>query len=178
MKLPKQKLTFAEHQAIGLELKRVRAYLMHLSCLLPNTYGKTSRVGKLSRRAYDVLIPLRSELEDQMYLDCPGDGDSFVYYGSATEHSIEPVSEDLTVGLRKYTVFCQEAGARGTIHIDSVMAEDLESAITAGKQGCIDDWSVGFDDEEGESPWNMDTVHCLGVATGDLEIVHWEDQCD
>ena len=53
-------------------------------------------------------------------------------------------------------------------------AADLDSAIIAGKQQCIRDWSSG--DEEGEGPWNLESVHCLGVAAGDIEILHWEDQ--
>ena len=73
-----------------------------------------------------------------------------------------------------FTVFCQETGGTGTIHIDTVEAADLESAIIAAKQQCIDDWSAGT--TEAASPWNMETVHCLGVAAGDVEILHWQDQ--
>jgi hypothetical protein len=77
----------------------------------------------------------------------------------------------------RFTVFCQEAGCRGdTVHIASHTAADLESAIIAGKQQCIIDWSSGF--EEGETPWNLESVHCLGVAAGDVEILHWEDQAE
>ena len=53
-------------------------------------------------------------------------------------------------------------------------AADLEGAIIAGKQQCIDDWSCGYKDSE--SPWNMASVHCLGVAAGDVDILHWRDQ--
>jgi len=79
-----------------------------------------------------------------------------------------------------FTVFCQETGGTGTIHIASHEAADLESAIIAGKQQCIKDWSAGFEEGEveakGGSPWNLESVHCLGVAAGDVEILHWEDQ--
>lgn len=79
-----------------------------------------------------------------------------------------------------FTVFCQETGGTGTIHIASHEAADLESAINAGKQQCIKDWSSGLeegeDDGKGQSPWNVESVHCLGVAAGDVEILHWEDQ--
>jgi hypothetical protein len=78
--------------------------------------------------------------------------------------------------LQPFTVFCQETGGGGTIHIASVEAADLESAITAGKQQCIDDWSAGTC--ESPSPWTMETVHCLGVAAGEINILHWEDQDD
>ena len=75
-----------------------------------------------------------------------------------------------------FTVFCQEAGGTGTIHIASVEASDLESAVTAGKQQCIVDWSGGSSPEE--SRWNEETVHCLGIAAGNIEILHWEDQSE
>lgn len=80
----------------------------------------------------------------------------------------------MTSPLRTFTVFCQEAGGDGTIHIAAVEAVDLDSAIVIGKQGCIDDWSSGSG--EAESRWTMDTVHCLGVAAGNLEILLWDDQ--
>ena len=85
-----------------------------------------------------------------------------------------------------FTVFCQETGGTGTIHIASHEAADLESAIIAGKQQCIKDWSSSSGEEEGEKeeegegdgegPWNLESVHCLGVAAGDVNILHWEDQ--
>ncbi len=71
-----------------------------------------------------------------------------------------------------FTAFCQEAGGQGTIHIVAVEADELEDAITAAKQQCIADWSSHPDDNR----WNMETVHCLGVAAGDVEILHWHDQ--
>jgi hypothetical protein len=73
-----------------------------------------------------------------------------------------------------FTVFCQESGGGGTIHIASVEAADLEAAIIAGKQQCIDDWSAGSTTDE--SQWNQETVHCLGIAAGNIEILHWQDQ--
>jgi len=81
--------------------------------------------------------------------------------------------------MPRFTVFCQEAGCGGdTVHISSHQAVDLESAIIAGKQQCIKDWSSGSGEEEGEGerPWTMETVHCLGVVAGDVNILHWEDQ--
>ena len=80
-KLPK-KLTIEEHRKIGAELKQIRQYLITLSCKIPNTYGKTSRVGKQAVRAYSGIDPLRSAMENQMYMDCPGHGDTGIYYGN------------------------------------------------------------------------------------------------
>jgi len=73
-----------------------------------------------------------------------------------------------------FTVFCQETGGNGTIHIDTVEAADIQSAIVAGKQQCIDDWSDGS--IPNDSRWTVETVHCLGVAAGDVRILHWQDQ--
>ena len=75
-----------------------------------------------------------------------------------------------------FTVFCQQVGGGGTIHIASVEAADLKAAIIAGKQQCIDDWSAGSTPDE--SRWNEETVHCLGIAAGNIEILHWQDQLD
>lgn len=73
-----------------------------------------------------------------------------------------------------FTVFCQQSDGGGTIHIASVQATDLAAAIVAGKQQCIADWSAGSTPEQ--SQWNAETVHCLGVAAGNIEILHWQDQ--
>jgi hypothetical protein len=112
--------------------------------------------------------------------DCQSDEQDVTSHIHSMEHPIH------TTGIAKasgpsvdsvpcFTVFCQETGGNGTIHITAVEAADLESAIIAGKQQCIDDWSNGPSDD-GQSRWNMDSVHCLGVAAGDVQILHWQDQ--
>ena len=73
-----------------------------------------------------------------------------------------------------FTVFCKQSNGSGTIHIATVQATDLAAAIIAGKQQCIDDWSAGTSAEQ--SRWNEESIHCLGVAAGNIEILHWEDQ--
>lgn len=80
----------------------------------------------------------------------------------------EPLSErsDTADQLTVFTVFCQEASGRGTIHIDSLDAPDIEAAILAAKQCCIDDWGTQY---------TLDDIHCLGVAAGDIDILHWQD---
>ena len=69
-----------------------------------------------------------------------------------------------------FTVFCQQAGGGGTIHIDSVDAADLDSAILAGRKQCLKDWNGGK-----TGSLSLDDIHCLGVAEGDVCILHWED---
>jgi hypothetical protein len=107
----------------------------------------------------------------------PGDGEAFAALCGETVDAravVAKASATLIRALPNFTVFCQEAGGKGTIHIDRIGAADLESAIIAGKQQCIDDWSYGT--TEGERPWNLESVHCLGVASGDVEILYWQDQ--
>ncbi len=70
-----------------------------------------------------------------------------------------------------FTIFCQQIDKIGTIHIDSVEAEDLASAILAGKIQCLNDWNAG----SSEAPFQLADIHCLGVAEGDIRILHWQD---
>jgi hypothetical protein len=75
-----------------------------------------------------------------------------------------------------FTVFCQQADQLGTIHIDSVEAADLESAIQAGRAQCLTDWNGGASGPD--APFTLEDIHCLGVAQGDVTILHWQDQLD
>ena len=76
--------------------------------------------------------------------------------------------------VRTFTVFCQQVDQLGTIHIDSVEAVDLESAILTGRAQCLADWNGGT---SGENPcFTLEDIHCLGVAEGDVNILHWQDQ--
>ena len=73
-----------------------------------------------------------------------------------------------------YTIFCQQTDQLGTIHIDTVEATDLESAIQAGREQCLADWN-GCTNEP-NAPFTLADIHCLGVAQGDVTILHWQDQ--
>ena len=68
---------------------------------------------------------------------------------------------------KTFTAFCQDANGTGTIWIDKVQATSIEKAATVARETCAQDW--GCDPEQ---------VHCLGLATGDVQIVHWEDLGD
>jgi len=72
-----------------------------------------------------------------------------------------------------YTVFCCQAGGQGTTHIDTVEATDLPSAILADREQCLRDWNGS---ETGSL--SLDEIHCLGVAEGDIQILHWKDPPD
>ena len=75
-----------------------------------------------------------------------------------------------------FTVFCQQADRLGTIHIDSLEAADLASAIQAGREQCLADWNGGS--TGADAAFTLEDIHCLGVAEGDVRILHWEDQSD
>lgn len=68
-----------------------------------------------------------------------------------------------------YTAFCQSVDGDGTIWIDTVEApgNDTAKAIEMARTRCADDWH-----------WPVENVHCLGLAAGDVEILHWEDLND
>lgn len=66
--------------------------------------------------------------------------------------------------MATYTAFCQQSDGGGTIWIDSVEAEDLSAAIEKARDECAAAW--GYEAEH---------VHCLGVAAGNVEILHWDD---
>lgn len=78
--------------------------------------------------------------------------------------------------LHTFTVFCQQADQLGTVHIAAVEAADLESAILAGRGQCLSDWNGDSSPED--APFTLDDIHCLGVAEGDINILHWQDQTD
>jgi hypothetical protein len=111
----------------------------------------------------------------------PGDGEACAVLCREVIDTRAVIAKASVPTIPRFTVFCQEAGCPGdTVHIATHAAADLEAAIIAGKQQCIKDWSTGFEEGEGkgegEGPRNLESVHCLGVAAGDAEILHWEDQ--
>lgn len=69
-----------------------------------------------------------------------------------------------------YTVFCRQVSNEGTTHIDTVEAEDVPNAILAGRKQCLRDWNSGT------TPlFTLDDIHCIGIAAGNVAILHWED---
>jgi hypothetical protein len=75
-----------------------------------------------------------------------------------------------------FTVFCKQADQLGTIHIDTVEAMDLDSAIEAGRMQCLAEWNGGASGSD--APFTLEDIQCLGVAEGDVHILHWQDQLD
>jgi len=65
---------------------------------------------------------------------------------------------------QQFTGFCQETDGSGTIWIGQVWAEDLEAAQLEAREMCAQDWG-----------YEVEQVHCLGIAEGNVTILHWED---
>lgn len=66
--------------------------------------------------------------------------------------------------MNTYTAFCQQANGKGTIWVNNIDANTLEEAIDLAIQECALDWE-----------YLVTQVHCLGIAEGDVNILHWED---
>lgn len=66
--------------------------------------------------------------------------------------------------MNTYTVFCQEADGHGTIWISAIVAESYPDAMDIAQHQCADDWNMDEAD-----------IHVLGVAEGDIKILHWVD---
>lgn len=66
--------------------------------------------------------------------------------------------------MATFTAFCQDVNGRGTVWIDTVQAGSVADAIAAAFIACASAWET-----------EPDSIHCLGIAAGDVEILHWED---
>jgi hypothetical protein len=75
MRQTKKGFSYDEHKAAGRELKQMRDRLVHLSVDLANTYGTSSKVARGSKKAYETLDDLRSELDNIVGRDCPDRSD-------------------------------------------------------------------------------------------------------
>ena len=79
MKKKNKTLPIEKHQEIAsiLRGKVIRNLLMDI----PNTYGTSSRVGKLSQRAYRLIMDMTSEMESMCYKDGFSEQATNIYYG-------------------------------------------------------------------------------------------------
>ena len=109
----------------------------------------------------------------------PGNGNTYTALcGEIANASaiIAKASVPSVPSIQHFTIFCQQSDDLGTIHIDSVEAPDLESAIIIGRRQCLDDWNG---DQAGkDAAFTLEDIHCLGVAEGNIRILHWDDQVD
>lgn len=89
---------------------------------------------------------------------------------SAPAADVEPASDAALSGaddMPVFTIFVQQADGRGTVHISAHAAATREAAVRAAIAETLDDWDWL---EHGE-----DSVHVLGAAAGDVEILAWDD---
>lgn len=63
-----------------------------------------------------------------------------------------------------YTAFCQQASGGGTVWIEAIEAEDLDSAIEVARETCAEAWDYPTGD-----------IHVLGIAEGNVNILMWDD---
>ena len=68
--------------------------------------------------------------------------------------------------MKSYTVFCRCITGEGATWIDCVQAVSLEHAKLVGRMECAEAW--GRED--------IEEIHVMGVAEGDVNILYWEDQ--
>jgi hypothetical protein len=77
-----KRMTIEQHRATGRQLKQARAILATAAVAIPNTYGKTSKPGRLANRPLRALDALRCELDEQLHRDHPRQFDAGIYYGA------------------------------------------------------------------------------------------------
>lgn len=66
------------------------AHTTHLAVLIPTTYGKTSKAGRLANKAYDALSKLRAEMDNRCVSDVPTDDAIRIYYPGSSTNSAKP----------------------------------------------------------------------------------------
>jgi hypothetical protein len=84
MPASKPGLTFAEHQKIGGELRRIYRQLTDNFSIISKAYGPSSKASKAGERALKYLNRLRSDLDNEVSRENPERSDAEVtacYYG-------------------------------------------------------------------------------------------------
>lgn len=74
----KKRLTLSQHEAIAVILKD--PLIVRMSCDIQNTYGRTSRAGRLVRKYADAAMHLRSEMENMCFKDGHSGQAQDIYY--------------------------------------------------------------------------------------------------
>lgn len=118
-------------------------------------YVRSETTGLLIYPEHFYLIGHEKHSSDEIEGDC-----IFRFVEELTRPEAPPADD-----LPTFTAWCCQANGGGTIHIASFEAADLNAAIEAGINTCMEDW-----DEE-----NPANIHLLGIAAGDVEILHWND---
>jgi len=69
-----------------------------------------------------------------------------------------------------YTVWVQSVDHKGTMHVSSHEADDIEAAKSAALNETASDWKIDLDETSIE-----DELIVVGVAAGDVELIEWND---
>jgi hypothetical protein len=109
----------------------------------------------------------------EAYFDNDGHGE----WMDREEIDLASTAAEPEPAMPTFTFWCQQSDGTGTIYIGSLEAPDIEAAKLAAVQECCDEWNSGSgeDDEPTYTPQN---IHLLGIAAGDVEILHWQDICE
>lgn len=68
--------------------------------------------------------------------------------------------------MSTYTVFCiDKCQLGGTTWIGAIEADSFEKACEKGLKNCAENWEYT----------RTDDIRILGVAEGNVKILHWED---
>lgn len=75
--------------------------------------------------------------------------------------------------MHEFTAFCQSSDGTGAVWIGKVQTKenDVNEAVNLARVSCAHDWGIRPEDAANE-------VHVLGIATGVVQIVYWQDICD
>lgn len=128
-----------------------------------------SIIAEIKTRPELMLCSTFSELHDHCDANCLGISESLLEIMPLSDaidilNPAQEIVNDFLFSRSDYTVFCIDADGLGTTWIGTVKATDAEEAAQAAKAECAEDW------QQDES-----TIHVLGIATGDIEIVEWND---
>jgi hypothetical protein len=86
--MTKSRFSYAKHKVTGCTLKQMHDALVHLQVDIHNSYPQSAKVYDLSTKAAKALDELRSELDNQLFRDCPNDDYRDVYYGPTREPAL------------------------------------------------------------------------------------------
>lgn len=83
--MKRKPLTFEEHRELGIKLWNIHNEMVSISTMLGCRYPKNGKISKLADLAVRGVGNLRSELDEQVCLDCPDriyDKSHCLYYGA------------------------------------------------------------------------------------------------
>lgn len=83
----KNKITLEEHLELARWILQAREFIDKEICVVCNAYGRTSPQGAASIRLSNAIGRVATLMDDQMFLDYPGENDGYRYYGQAKRYT-------------------------------------------------------------------------------------------